>query len=151
MDSNKLTILNLIDKWSLNKIPASQLSLIKTIASGGQGKVKLGKYHDMYVIVKILHKLTQQTFTQELFNAYKYRHPTIPKFLGVYESKEHFGMVFEYIDGVTMTKLISLEKSKKIETNLIQKIDYLIQLASVIDFLHSHSLMHRDLKTDNII
>ena len=151
MDSNKSTILNLIDKWSLNKIPASQLSLIKTIASGGQGKVKLGKYHDMYVIVKILHKLTQQTFTQELFNAYKYRHPTIPKFLGVYESKEHFGMVFEYIDGVTMTKLISLEKSKKIETNLIQKIDYLIQLASVIDFLHSHSLMHRDLKTDNIM
>jgi serine/threonine-protein kinase len=60
-------------------------------------------------------------------------------------------MVFEYIDGVTMTKLISLEKSKKIETNLIQKIDYLIQLASVIDFLHSHSLMHRDLKTDNIM
>ena len=79
MDSNKSTILNLIDKWSLNKIPASQLLLIKTIASGGQGKVKLGKYHDMYVIVKILHKLTQQTFTQELFNAYKYRHPTIPK------------------------------------------------------------------------
>ena len=151
MDSNKSTILTLIDKWSLNRIPASQLSLIKTIASGGQGKVKLGKYHDMYVIVKILHKLTQQTFTQELFNAYKYRHPTIPKFLGVYESKEHFGMVFEYIDGVTMTKLISLEKSKKVETNLIQKIDYLIQLASVIDFLHSHSLMHRDLKTDNIM
>ena len=151
MDSNKSTILTLIDKWSLNKITSSQLSLIKTIASGGQGKVKLGKYHDMYVIVKILHKLTQQTFTQELFNAYKYRHPTIPKFLGVYESKEHFGMVFEYIDGVTMTKLISLEKSKKIETNLIQKIDYLIQLASVIDFLHSHSLMHRDLKTDNIM
>ena len=151
MDSNKSTILSLIDKWSLNKIPSSQLLLIKTIASGGQGKVKLGKYHDMYVIVKILHKLTQQTFTQELFNAYKYRHPTIPKFLGVYESKEHFGMVFEYIDGVTMTKLISLEKSKKIETNLIQKIDYLIQLASVIDFLHSHSLMHRDLKTDNIM
>lgn len=146
-----IALTNIIEKWDLNRITSNQLVLLKTIASGGQGKVKLGQYYNMNVIVKILHKLNPKSFTVELLNAYKYRHPNIPKFLGVYESYEHYGIVMEYVDGVTMTKLINLEKQGRITLSLIQKLDYLIQLANVIEFLHSHSLMHRDLKTDNII
>lgn len=146
-----LILSSIIERWDLNHINSNNLTLIKTIATGGQGKVKLGKYYNMYVIVKILHKLNPKSFTAELLNAYKYRHPNIPKFLGVFESAERYGIVMEYVDGLTMTKLINLEKQGKIKISLIQKIDYLLQLANVIEFLHAHSLMHRDLKTDNII
>ncbi len=140
-----------IEKWDINRITSSQLKLEKTIASGGQGKVKIGKYYSMFVIVKILHKISTNNFITEMLNAYKYRHPNIPKFLGVFESEKHYGLVMEYIDGITLTKLINLEKQNKIHITLLQKLDYLIQLCCVIEFLHSNNLIHRDLKTDNIM
>ena len=144
-------ISNILEKWDLNKITEEQLVLTKTIAQGGQGKVKIGKYFSMHVIVKILLKLKVSTFTTEILNAYKYRHPNIPKFIGIYESSKHYGIVMEYVDGITLTKMITLEKQGKITLSLAQKLDYLIQLTSVIEFLHSHLLMHRDLKPDNIM
>ena len=145
-------MLNIVmEKWDINRITSSQLKLEKTIASGGQGKVKIGKYYSMFVIVKILHKISTNNFITEMLNAYKYRHPNIPKFLGVFESEKHYGLVMEYIDGITLTKLINLEKQNKIHITLLQKLDYLIQLCCVIEFLHSNNLIHRDLKTDNIM
>ena len=111
----EFSILNsIIEKWDIARITSSQLKLEKTIASGGQGKVKIGRYYSMFVIVKILHKINTNNFTSEMLKAYKYRHPSIPKFLGVFESEKHFGLVMEYIDGITLTKLIQLEKGGKI-------------------------------------
>ena len=149
MEFSKLN--SIIEKWDITRITSSQLKLEKTIASGGQGKVKIGRYYSMFVIVKILHKINTNNFTSEMLNAYKYRHPSIPKFLGVFESEKHYGLVMEYIDGITLTKLIQLEKGDKIHITLLQKIDYLIQLCCIIEFLHSNNLIHRDLKTDNIM
>ena len=72
-------MLNIVmEKWDINRITSSQLKLEKTIASGGQGKVKIGKYYSMFVIVKILHKISTNNFITEMLNAYKYRHPNIP-------------------------------------------------------------------------
>ena len=41
----EFSILNsIIEKWDIARITSSQLKLEKTIASGGQGKVKIGRY-----------------------------------------------------------------------------------------------------------
>ena len=146
-----LNLQKIISKFDLNRISSSQLILNKTIATGGQGKIKLGKYLNINVIVKLYHKINIKSFIQEVLNCYKYRHPNIPNFLGIYESDKKFGIVIEYIDGITLNKLIYYEKTNKINITLLQKLDYLLQLANVIEYLHSNNLMHRDLKTDNIM
>ena len=146
-----LNLQKIISKFELNLISSSQLILNKTIATGGQGKIKLGKYLNINVIVKLYHKINIKSFIQEVLNCYKYRHPNIPNFLGIYESDKKFGIVIEYIDGITLNKLIYYEKTNKINITLLQKLDYLLQLANVIEYLHSNNLMHRDLKTENIM
>ena len=81
----------------------------------------------------------------------KYKSFYIPKFLGFFESEKYFGLVMEFIEGLNLSKIIYLEKQGKITLSLIQKLNYLIQLSSVIDYLNSNNLVHRDLKTDNIL
>lgn len=146
-----LSLENIIETWNINRINLNQLKLEKTIAEGGQGKTKLGKYFSMNVIVKILHKLNIENFLHEILISYKYKHPSIPKLIGIYESHENYGIVFEFIEGLTLSNIINLEKKGKLNLNFIQKLEYLIQLISSVEFFHSHSIIHRDLKTDNII
>lgn len=147
----KMKVLDIVENWGLNKISDKQLTVTAKLASGGQGKVKLGKYYDMKVIIKVLHDLNARDYTNEVINAFKYRHPNIPKFLGVYDSEKDFGAVFEHVDGMTLSKIISLEREGSLKLPFILKIDYMIQLASVIEFLHDNHLIHRDLKPGNII
>lgn len=146
----KINLFSVIDHWDLNIIPEDMMSIEKTIASGGQGKVKLGKYYNMSIIVKVLHNLNTRDYTNEVKNVYKYRHPNIPKFLGIFQSEKNYGLISEHVDGKTLSKLIQMERQGT-KIAFVQKINYLIQLASIIDFLHDHKLIHRDLKPDNII
>lgn len=142
---------NLVDNWDLNRITIEEDKIGVTLASGGQGKVKIANIHDMTVTVKILHNFSTRDYSNEVFHIYKYRHPNIPKFLGMFESPELYGLVQEFIDGISLSKYILLEKTGKITVKLSQKVFHMIQLASVIEFLHDHHLIHRDLKPDNIM
>ena len=55
-------------------------------------------------------------------------------------------LVMEYVDGITLSKLI---KEKKLNNKLI--INIMIQLCEVISFFHEVGISHRDLKPQNII
>ena len=55
-------------------------------------------------------------------------------------------LVMEYVDGITLSKLI---KEKKLNNKLI--INIMIQLCEVISFFHKVGISHRDLKPQNII
>ena len=149
--SRIMALCELLSNQNINKINENDIKLIKSIAKGGQGKIKYGVYKNLEVIIKIISKENIIHIIQEVSNMIKYKSFYIPKFLGFFESEKYFGLVMEFIEGLNLTKIIYLEKQGKITLSLIQKLNYLIQLSSVIDYLNSNNLVHRDLKTDNIL
>ena len=149
--SRIMALCELLSNQNINKINENYIKLTKSIAKGGQGKIKYGVYKNLEVIIKIISKENIIHIIQEVSNMIKYKSFYIPKFLGFFESEKYFGLVMEFIEGLNLTKIIYLEKQGKITLSLIQKLNYLIQLSSVIDYLNSNNLVHRDLKTDNIL
>ena len=145
------SLCELLTNLNVNKINEKDIKLTKSIAKGGQGKIKHGVFKNLEVIIKIISKENIIHIIQEVINLVKYKSFYIPKFLGFFESEKYFGLVMEFIEGLNLTKIIYLEKQGKINLSLIQKLNYLIQLSSVIDYLNSNNLVHRDLKTDNIL
>ena len=145
------SLCELLKNLNVNKINEKDIKLTKSIAKGGQGKIKYGVFKNLEVIIKIISKENIIHIIQEVINLIKYKSFYIPKFLGFFEKEKYFGLVMEFIEGLNLSKIIYLEKQGKISLSLIQKLNYLIQLSSVIDYLNSNNLVHRDLKTDNIL
>ena len=151
-DKSRISALcELLTNMNVNKINEKDIKLTKSISKGGQGKIKYGVFKNLEVIIKIISKESIIHIIQEVINLIKYKSFYIPKFLGFFESEKYFGLVMEFIEGLNLSKIIYLEKQGKITLSLIQKLNYLIQLSSVIDYLNSNNLVHRDLKTDNIL
>ena len=145
------SLCELLKNLNVNIINEKDIKLTKSIAKGGQGKIKYGVFKNLEVIIKIIPKENIIHIIQEVINLIKYKSFYIPKFLGFFEKEKYFGLVMEFIEGLNLSKIIYLEKQGKISLSLIQKLNYLIQLSSVIDYLNSNNLVHRDLKTDNIL
>ena len=149
--NNEILLNDILTKLNVNRINEKDIKLTKSIAKGGQGKIKYGIFKNLEVIIKIIPKENIIHIIQEISNMVKYKSAYIPKFLGVFETDKTCGLVMEFIEGLNLTKIINLEKQGKIILSIIQKLNYLIQLSSVIDYLNSNNLIHRDLKTDNIL
>ncbi len=85
-------------------------------------------------------------FYQEARAASRLRHPNI---VSVHDAGEQDGfpfLVMTYIEGQTLAEHL---KGQKLEIS--QAIDYVIQIAHAVDYLHKQDIIHRDLKPSNIL
>ncbi|QDT33009.1 Serine/threonine-protein kinase PrkC [Thalassoglobus polymorphus] len=85
-------------------------------------------------------------FYQEARAASRLRHPNI---VSVHDAGEQDGypfLVMTYIEGQTLAEHL---KDQKLEIS--QAIDYVIQVANAVDYLHRQDIIHRDLKPSNIL
>ncbi|GAX36515.1 serine/threonine-protein kinase [Nodularia sp. NIES-3585] len=71
----------------------------------------------------------------------------IPKLYAYFSENELFYLVQEWIQGPTLTDIVEA-KGYESETT-VQEI--LLSLLSVLDYVHSKGIIHRDIKPDNII
>jgi serine/threonine protein kinase len=74
-------------------------------------------------------------------------HNQIPRLLAYFEQNKEFYLVQELIQGHTLTK--ELPPGKKWKERHI--IEMLIEVLSILEFVHSHDVIHRDIKPDNLI
>lgn len=79
----------------------------------------------------------------------------MPKLHGSFEEKGNFYLVIEHIKGKALQKLIS-EKKKEIRQAIIegnktglQFLNYLIQIAEILEKLHANNVVHRDATPNN--
>ncbi|WP_414549767.1 protein kinase domain-containing protein [Anabaena sp. CCY 0017] len=71
----------------------------------------------------------------------------IPKLFAYFSENELFYLVQEWIEGPTLTNIVE-ERGYEKETTVRE---ILLSLLSVLDYVHSKGIIHRDIKPDNII
>ncbi|VDK84957.1 unnamed protein product, partial [Onchocerca ochengi] len=75
-----------------------------------------------------------------------------PHIIGYYESfktENAFSIVMQYAEGGTMDKMISEQKGIKFAESIV--LNYFTQVAIGLEYMHSKQILHRDLKTQNIL
>ncbi|MCX6143683.1 MAG: protein kinase [Ignavibacteriales bacterium] len=140
----------------------SHYRILEKLGEGGMGVVYKG--HDTKldrdVALKFLpHHLTatadeQARFLQEARAASALNHPNVctiydiaehdgPAYAGASAGRQQF-IVMEIVDGKTLRQMVPLQK---IQT----AIDYAIQIGEALQEAHGKGVVHRDIKTDNIM
>jgi serine/threonine protein kinase len=130
----------------------SHYHIVEKLGEGGMGVVY--KAHDTkldrFVALKFLpRQITvseedKARFLQEARAASAVMHPNV---CVIYDIQEHEGQQFiimEYVDGKTLRQLVPIQKTQT-------AIDYAIQIGEALQEAHSKGIVHRDVKTENIM
>ncbi|KAK3067636.1 serine/threonine-protein kinase KIN2, partial [Coniosporium uncinatum] len=146
--------------------PTGTWSLGKTIGAGSMGKVKLAKNVETgeQAAVKIVPRVsTEDHRTQidreradhskevrterEAAIVSLVKHPYICGMRDVVRTNHHWYMLFEYVNGGQMLDyIISHGRLKEKQARKFGR-----QIASALDYCHRNSIVHRDLKIENIL
>ena len=87
----------------------------------------------------------QEAFRKEFETGYRLEHPNLVRYI----SSTDDGILMEYIDGETLTQFLVNHPDYFQDKNHADR--FLRQLLEVVGYLHSHQVLHLDLKPDNIL
>lgn len=99
----------------------------------------------------------QNRFEAEGQTLAKLSHPGIPKIYAFFEENGRFYLVMEYIQGETLESFITRESDTGqliLPTRRLPQeeiVRYTIQVCRILEYLHSQSVVHGDIKPGNLI
>jgi Tol biopolymer transport system component/predicted Ser/Thr protein kinase len=130
----------------------SHYKILEKLGEGGMGVVY--KAHDTkldrLVALKFLpHGITvseedKARFLQEARAASAVMHPNVCVIYDIAEHEDQQFIVMEYVDGKTLRQIIPVQRMR-------DAITYAIQIGEALQEAHSKGVVHRDVKTDNIM
>ncbi|DAZ97480.1 TPA: hypothetical protein N0F65_009963 [Lagenidium giganteum] len=155
--AEKLGVLKMVDQneikdeWRLN---LAEIRLEKPVGLGRSGQTYSAWWRGTRVAAKVVDASAQNgAISDDLLNEFyrevavvsKLRHPNVVLFLGAAVSPPRYCLVFEYMQNGTLTDLIRARKSP-IDFFRIAR-----EIAMGMNYLHLCSIMHRDLKSGNVL
>ncbi len=90
-------------------------------------------------------QLTER-FSREIQLLAGLNHPNIASLYTALRINDEIVMIMEYVDGVTLA-----QKLRDRPIRLAEGLDIVSQVLLALDFAHSHGVIHRDIKPDNIL
>ncbi|PIN19885.1 Tyrosine kinase [Handroanthus impetiginosus] len=159
------------------EIDPSKLIIKSVIARGSFGTLHRGVYDGEDVAVKLLDRgeeglktkaeiqSIRAAFTQEVAVWHKLDHPNVAKFIGatmgsgdlnIQTENGHIGMpsniccvVVEYLPGGAVKSYLFRNRRKKLAFKVV--VQMALDLARGLSYLHSQKIVHRDVKTGNML
>ncbi|CAG5125605.1 unnamed protein product [Candidula unifasciata] len=128
------------DDW---EIPFESITDLQWLGSGAQGAVFLGKLCSEEVAVKKVRDVKET----DIRHLRKLNHPNIISFKGVCTQAPCYCIIMEYCPYGQLYEV--LRDGKEIPPTLV--LDWAKQIASGMNYLHSHKIIHRDLKSPNVL
>ena len=154
--SAEAAVLQRLEDPLLGQTLAGKYKIEKLIKQGGMGAVYRGKHvlMDKTVAIKVLKPslagddAVVARFSREAKAASKISHPhaVVVTDFGEAENGVVF-LVMEYLDGHTLKEIIAADGPLQLEraTNIVR------QVAGALDAAHAQGVIHRDLKSENIM
>lgn len=130
----------------------------KTIARGGKAIIQSCKdlHLTRVICIKKLRPefandpIEQRRLLREARVTASLQHPNVvPTYEIGRDSKGHYFFTMKLVHGLTMRELF--DKEYRDRYDLGQLIDVLIKVANALRYAHSHRVIHRDIKPDNIL
>lgn len=128
------------DNW---EIAFEEISELQWLGSGAQGAVFQGRLNSELVAVK---KVREEHET-DIRHLRKLNHPNITTFKGVCIQAPCYCIVMEYCPYGPLYEL--LKKGAEIPPQ--RMVDWATQIANGMNYLHGHKIIHRDLKSPNVL
>ena len=128
---------------------------VKLIGKGAFGKVTLGihKLTGKHVAIKTIEKsymkdeFSRKKVFREVYILKKIRHANVIRLLEVFESSKHLLIVMEYAGGGDLLQYV--KKHKRLGETEARTL--FRQVVYGLAHIHSRSVLHRDIKLDNIL
>ncbi|XP_056130767.1 LOW QUALITY PROTEIN: mitogen-activated protein kinase kinase kinase 12-like [Lampris incognitus] len=131
---------NLEELW---EVPFEEISDLQWVGSGAQGAVFLGKLHGQEVAVKKVRDIKET----DIKHLRKLKHPNIITFKGICTQAPCYCIIMEYCAQGQLYEV--LRAGRKITPSLLM--DWAMGIAGGMNYLHLHKIIHRDLKSPNML
>ncbi|KFK40150.1 hypothetical protein AALP_AA3G336800 [Arabis alpina] len=138
------------DEW---EIDVKQLKVDKKVASGSYGDLHRGTYCSQEVAIKFLkpervNNEMLREFSQEVYIMKKVRHKNVVQFLGACTRSPTLCIVTEYMSQGSIYDFLHKQKRLFKLTTLLK---VALDVAKGMCYLHQNNIIHRDLKTANLL
>lgn len=137
-----------LEEW---EVEPSELQLEELVGSGTTAEVYRGNWHGTDVAVKKLRVAGPMSveFGRELSVLLRLRHPNLVLFMGAVTQAPPAMIVSEFCAGSTVFNL--LHQNKALQLGWPQRLRMAIDIAKGMNFLHRKKVIHRDLKSLNLL
>ena len=161
--SERLGVDKMIDSHDLSsewKISLQDITLQHAVGSGRSGQTYAAVWRSATVAAKVINltgpnrELGEEIlseFYREVVLVCRLRHPNVVLFLGAAIQPPTYCLVFEYMHHGTLTDLIRSSSTRSSTSSLVDFFRIGTEIALGMNYLHLCSIIHRDLKSGNIL
>ncbi|XP_007036199.2 PREDICTED: serine/threonine-protein kinase HT1 [Theobroma cacao] len=143
------------EEWSADM---SQLFIGNKFASGRHSRIYRGIYKQRDVAIKLISQpeedanlanFLEKQFISEVALLFHLRHPNIITFVAACKKPPVFCIITEYLAGGSLRKYLHQQEPYSVPLNLVLKLA--LDIARGMQYLHSEGILHRDLKSENLL
>ncbi|XP_068638943.1 serine/threonine/tyrosine-protein kinase HT1-like [Aristolochia californica] len=143
------------EEWSADM---SQLLIGRKFASGRHSRIYRGIYKQIDVAIKLISQpeededlaaALERQFTSEVAFLFRLKHPNIITFVAACKKPPVFCIITEYLAGGSLRQYLHKQEPYSLPHKLVVRLA--LDIARGMHYLHSQGILHRDLKSENLL